>query len=600
MANPHLIALDAFGKIESFVSDLHTLETHLSKIPQWQPGLALAKQATEARRMIRELQGRLDGRLVVTLIGPSGAGKSTLFNALAGRDDLSPPGIERPTTRNLVVLSNDDRAVHHLLGPIDEKAITIHKGPAGRDLDHLILVDTPDTDSTQSPAHLNLLGQIVACSDVLVCLFDAQNPKRRDHVDFMAPLVNRFNGASLVAVVNKCDRQDPQELSRHIGPEFDAFLQSAWQTQPEAVLLISARSHLINPQWDPKAAPRHNLDQFDQLQRMVMQTLNRPNAGRDQRIANAGQIRDYVMEGARIAVDLHQQHLTDAADKLAAAERQCMHTAVALLRGEDRRQILGVNVRLYQALAQRWLGPVGWLVAIWSRLIVFGSGLTALIRFGNPISQLWGMATSWKRFKESRSALKLLNDQERVDTALNSFRTTMLTLWPDIAETLVKGGLHPDVRSLETLGMEGNAVEQALDSIWSRALDRQINRYAKGLSHVLLQLLFNLPAVGLLGYVGWLTASGFFSGQYLTSDFFLHALLTVAIILLLSFFLLQATVRLVAGKDRIQRHAFKSMEQEVSQRPLVATRRIADQLERILDLTGQRPTFTQSTRFAKN
>ena len=53
-----------------------------------------------------------------------------------------------------------------------------------------LLVDTPDTDSVASPAHHQLLHQVVARSDVLICVFDAQNPKRRDHIDFMAPLVN--------------------------------------------------------------------------------------------------------------------------------------------------------------------------------------------------------------------------------------------------------------------------------------------------------------------------------------------------------------------------------------------------------------------------
>jgi ribosome biogenesis GTPase A len=584
MANPHLIALDAVGKIESFVSDIRNLETRLRQIPQWQPGHALSKQAIEARRMIRRLQSRLDGRLVVTLIGPSGAGKSTLFNALSGSDNLSATGNERPTTRQLVALSNDTKAVHHLLGPIGEGEIAIHPGPAGKDLDHLILIDTPDTDSTQSPNHLNLLHQIVASSDVLVCVFDAQNPKRRDHVDFMAPLVNRFNGASLVAVVNKCDRLDAEELSCIIGPEFDAYLQQAWQTQPETVLLISARGHLNNPRWDAQAAPRHDQDQFDQLRNMVMETMNQPNAGRDRRIANAGQIRDYVMEETRRAVDRHKKHLAEAGEKMAAAEQRCMQTALSLLRADDHHQILGVNVRLYQALAQHWLGPVGWLVAIWSRLIVFGSGLAALVRFGNPLRQLWGMVSSWQRLKQTRSALKMLNDEDRVDTALGSFRTTLLTLWPDIAEALIKGGFHPDIRSLETLAPENNEVGRALDNLWSQALEQQINSYAKGLSHILLQLIFNLPGVGLLGYVGWLTASGFFSGHYLTSDFFLHALLTIAIVMLLSFFLLQAVVRLVVGKNRIQRRAFQGMEKAAAQRPLVATRSIADQMGGILDL----------------
>lgn len=583
MANPHLIALDNFGRIESHVRDITDIEKRLSQTPLWQPAAVLVRQAAEARRMIKGLQERIDGRLVVTLTGPSGAGKSTVFNALSGIDDLSPTGVERPTTRDLVVLANDAQAARQLIGPVNDGQITIRSSPATRDLDHLILVDTPDTDSTRSPSHLELLHQIVSRSDVLVCVFDAQNPKRRDHIDFMAPLVRRFNGGSLVAVVNKCDRHNAEELGESIGPDFDNYLKQAWQTRPEAILLISARSHLQNPQWDDRAVPRHDLDQFDQLRELVMETMNRPAAGMDRRVANAGQIRDYVMKAVREAVRLHQAHLVAAAERMSAAEQRSMQAAVAFLRADDRRQVLGVNVRLYQALAQRWLGPVGWLVAIWSRLIVFGSGLTALLRFGNPLSQLWGMVSSWRRYKKSRSALAMLNDRHRVDAALDSFRRSMLTLWPDIAEGLIEGGFHPGIRALDTLARENEGIEQSLDGMWSDALDKKINSYATGLSHPVLQLIFNLPAVAIMGYVGWLTASGFFTGQYLSADFFLHALLTIAIVLLLSFFLLQAVVRLVAGKDRIQRQVFETLEKESVQRPLVATRYIADQVDRILE-----------------
>lgn len=588
MANPRIKTLDAVGRIGSCASDIADLERRLTQLPLWQPARILTRQAVEARRMIHGIQQRLDGRLVVTLIGPSGAGKSTLFNALSGRDNLSPTGIQRPTTRELVVLTDDPQAAKRLLGPLDDGQVTLQPASAAGDLDHLILVDTPDTDSVQSTAHLDLLKQIVSQSDVLVCVFDAQNPKRRDHADFMAPLVRKFNGGSLVAVVNKCDRHDARELSEIIGPDFDAYLQEAWQTSPQSMLMISARSHLKDPQWDAGAQPRHSLDQFNQLRHLILDAMNQPNVGSDRRIANAAEIRDYVMAEARQTAARSQSHLEAAAKKMTTAEQEGLQTAISLLRADDRRQIFGISVRLYQSLAQRWMGPVGWLVAVWSRLMVFGGGLAALVRFGNPLRQIWGVVSSWRRFKESRTALDMLQDSDRVDTALDSFRRTLLMRWPDIAESLIKGGFHPEIRELASVTGD-EAVGQTLDRLWSDALDQQIQRYANGLSHLLLQLIFNLPGVAILGYVGWLTASGFFTRNYLSSDFFLHALLTIVIVLLLSFFLLQATVRLVAGKDRIQRRAFHAMEKAARQRPAMASRDIARQVDRILAMAAQKP-----------
>jgi hypothetical protein len=84
--------------------------------------------------------------------------------------------------------------------------------------------------------------------------------------------------------------------------------------------------------------------------------------------------------------------------------------------------------------------------------------------------------------------------------------------------------------------------------------------------------------------VGWLTATRFFTRQYLTSDFFMHALLTIGLVLLLCFFLLQAVVRLTASRRRIQRRAFAAVEKAAAEQPVQATRQVAEQLSRVLAL----------------
>jgi hypothetical protein len=367
-------------------------------------------------------------------------------------------------------------------------------------------------------------------------------------------------------------------LSDTVVPDFETYLRQAWPTYPQALLLISARSHLQDPGWDAHTEPRHALDQFQQLQELVLGTLNQPGAGRDRRVDNAARIRDYLAEQVGRAATRHQAALSQAAVKIAQAEQQAMQAALSALRSDDRRYLLGVNARLYQALAQRWLGPVGWLVAIWSRLIIFGSGLAALVRFGNPLRQLWGLVSTWKRYRQSRSALEMFNDPSRADAALAGFRKVLLTQWPDIAGILVAAGFDPAVRAMEIVDPENDAMSRTLDSLWSEALEAQINRWADRLSGWFLQLLFNLPGLVMLGYVGWLTAAGFFSRRYLSSDFFMHALLTIVIVLLLCFFLLQGLVRLAVGRDRIQRRAFDAMGEQVADHPQTVTRSIATQV----------------------
>jgi GTPase SAR1 family protein len=580
MAKQYLAALEARGQIETHVRDITEWQNALRKVPLWRPAAVLDKQAEEAKGIIADLKRRLDGRLVVTIIGPSGAGKSTLFNALAGKDDLSPVGSRRPTTREPLVLADDAQAARHLLGDSDNRRTIVTTGSAR----HIILVDTPDTDSVDSSEHVDALLQTVRQSDVLICVFDAQNPLRRDHADFMAPLVRRFHGASLVAVANKCDRLDARELTDEIGPGLEDYLKKAWDTQPDAVLLISARNNLHAPNWEPQAEPRHALDQFDMLKQLVFEHLNQPGIGRDRRIANAGQIRNYIAERIRQSAKSHRELLVQSLDQMAQAEQQALKEALEQLRSDDRQQLMGVQVRVYQALAQRWLGPVGWLVAIWSRLIVFGSGLTALLRFGNPLRQLWGMVSSWRRFKESRSALALLEDQTRADAALNKFLKALMIRWPDIAGQLVSAGFDTAVHDLEVTSQTQTG--SALETMWTDALTHQIDQTAKRLSNIVLQLILNLPGVALMGYVGWLTAKGFFSRVYLSSDFFLHALLTIGLILLLSFFLFQGIVRLAAGRGGIQRRAFEAVERTAAQQPVLATREIARQVATVIELAG--------------
>lgn len=580
MARQYIAALEARGQIETYVRDITQLQNTLRNVPLWRPAAVLDKQAEEAKGIIADLKRRLDGRLVVTIIGPSGAGKSTLFNALAGKDDLSAVGSRRPTTREPLVLADDVQAARHLLGDPDNRRTIVTTGSAR----HIILVDTPDTDSVDSSEHMEELLHTIRQSDVLICVFDAQNPHRRDHADFMAPLVQRFHGSSLVAVANKCDRLDARELTDEIGPGLEDYLKKAWDNQPDAVLLISARSNLHAPHWEPQAGPRHALDQFDLLKQLVFEQLNQPGMGRDRRIANAGQIYNYIADRIRQSAKAHAALLVQSLEQMAQAEQQAFKEALEQLRSDDRQQLMGVQVRIYQALAQRWLGPVGWLVAVWSRLIVFGSGLTALLRFGNPLRQLWGMVSSWRRFKQSRSALALLADQTRADAALNKFLKTMMIRWPDIADQLVSAGFDAAIHNLEVSSQAQTG--RALETMWADALTRQIDQTAKRLSNSVLQLIFNLPGVAMMGYVGWLTAKGFFSRIYLTSDFFLHALLTLGLILLLSFFLFQGIVRFATGRGRIERRAFEAVKHTAARQPVLATREIARQVATVIELAG--------------
>jgi pilus assembly protein TadC len=94
-------------------------------------------------------------------------------------------------------------------------------------------------------------------------------------------------------------------------------------------------------------------------------------------------------------------------------------------------------------------------------------------------------------------------------------------------------------------------------------LEDELAKAGRRLSGGLLQLVFNLPVLGVLGYAGWLTAVNFFSGSILSSNFFLHAFWTIVLVLFLSFFLLQAVIRLAAGKERLLVRIFSRVRETV-------------------------------------
>ncbi len=568
-ADRQIDSLQALGRMEAIGRDIRGLRDRLARAPLWLPGAGLRKQCDRALMLIAAMEERLDRKLVITFIGPCGAGKSTLLNALAGIDDLSAVGRGRPTTRGVVVLSRDRSDAAQLLERLEKEAVTLRSDPAAQSLEHAVLVDTPDTDSTEGRGHVPLVQEIIGLSDVLVCIFDAENPKRRDQVDFLAPHVARFGGESVVVVLNKCDRQEEGELRQAIVPEFRDYIEKAWGRPADSVLCVSARSHLKDPGWSPSALPRHAFDQFDLLLRTVFGGLGAPGRAVDRRIQNAAALRDYLAEEIAGEAGRDRQALAGAAAALERAQAEALGQAVTALKREDDRQAVGLNVLVYQRLAQQWLGPVGWLVALWARVLLFGSGIAALLRFGSPLRQVWGMVSTLRHARDTREAVAESTRDERAADALRAFRSAMARHWPDIAESLVTARFDPSVRREAHLLPDEDRLNRELSGLWAQALSRAVDRASRRLSGPFLQLLFNLPAVAVLAYAGWLTGGNFLAGTYLSADFFLHAFITVGVVLFLSFFLLQACIRLTAGAGRLTARAFREMKAGMEQiRPL--------------------------------
>ena len=590
ISNVKIGSIKALGKIEGFKHDVRMLCNAIDRVPMWQPGAGLRKQCDEVLRMIDHLEARFERKLIVTIIGPCGSGKSTLLNALAQVDNLSETGHRRPTTENIVVLSRETKDADHLKEQLGVSHVDMRSSPAAASLEHVLLIDTPDTDSTQQKKHIHLVQNAIAVSDILICMFDAENPKRKDHVDFLAHYVRLFNGDALMVVINKCDRQDKKELTQIIVPEFLEFIKTAWEKPIQKIFCISARQHLQDPDWDSTARPKHDFDEFIDLKQMIFGTFNRPGYSIDRRIENAQSLRDYIFEEVTLEIQKDSITLKETKQHIREAEKTALNAALSAFKKGDSKRMIGINVLVYQKLAQRWLGPVGWLIAIWARILIFGTGIVAMFRFGNPIRQLAGMVSSLFHFKESKAATAEAERSDWIDFAMKDFRLSVLQDWPDIAESLVNARFDRRVRKVDQVLSDNITLNQDLNSLWNDALDHAMESASQNLSGLILQFLFNLPVIGILGHVGWITARDYFTGQYLSSDFFLHAFLTIAITLFLSFFVFQGCVRLAAGPERITRKAFEKMKHQVEQFQPISMNPIGEQIDTLLTLGAADPS----------
>jgi GTPase SAR1 family protein len=563
MMDAQMAKLRAMGELETIRTDIQELSETLKGLNLWRPAVGIRKACDESLLMLDRMVERFDRKLVVTLVGPSGSGKSTLLNALSGQDNLSPSGHRRPTTQHVVAFCRQSADAEQLADQLGLDNIRIHASPAAEALENIILIDTPDTDSTHQDRHIPIIHKVITLSDVLVCVFDGENPKRRDHTDFLTPYVQLFSGESLVVAVNKCDRLAEYELTDTIMPEFSRYIRDAWSAKPAAVLSVSARSHLKNPGWDAEALPKHDRNQFDQLQQLIVGTFNRSGFSVDRRLENARRLRAHLRQTVQAEAQKEIKHLDTAIDQMAASQAEAMRHALTAFRGDGNALMPGINVRLYQQLAQRWLGPVGWLVAVWARILVFGTGIAALLRFGNPVRQIFGAVSAVKHYANSKKATDAADRGSGAGMALQRYDSAIARVWPDIAETMIKARFAPVVREARHAPGYGEEIGQRLSQIWNDALEDELATAGRRLSGGLLQLVFNLPVLGILGYAAWQTAVNFFAGSILSSDFFLHAFWTIVLVLFLSFFLLQGVIRLAAGKERLLEHIFIQVREAV-------------------------------------
>jgi len=143
---------------EDILSVIETLDDIAGYDGPWRP---LASEAGLLRARVRELrerEARLDDLLVIALVGGSGVGKSTLLNAIAG-DQLAETSEFRPCT--------SVPTVYHPPGA--RVGMPQWRAVSGSALEHLVIVDTPDSDTIVREHRQTVQEALAQCDLILIC-----------------------------------------------------------------------------------------------------------------------------------------------------------------------------------------------------------------------------------------------------------------------------------------------------------------------------------------------------------------------------------------------------------------------------------------------
>ena len=553
--------LKARGRLSAAREAVAAYQDMAGAAPHWNPAHVLQAECRAATGLLDKMAERLDRKLVVALIGPSGAGKSTLLNALSGDDRLSRSGHDRPTTREVVVFCRSRADADLLLAGLGSDTVFVAERPAAVGLEHVILVDTPDMDSTESEKFHPVLEKTLALTDVLVCVLNAENPKRRDTVVFLKRFVDLFPGTALFVVLNRCDRLAEQELKEVILPDLQNHLETAWQRDVDHIFCTSARSHLNEPRWPEDEKPLHDFDQYPQLRDLIYGGLSRGGRFVDTRVERADHLVELIRGSVRASVAAVMEPLTRVRQDILALELKATTAASTALKESGTQMLTGIQALFYQNLAGRWWGPIGWLVALWARFLMAGAGVVATLRFGNPVLQLWGLVSSLVRYRKTRDAVEEAAAGGEMGPVMLKYRFMLQQAWPDIADKLIALGFNGGVRDTAAVLPDEKTLEQHLSASWRSKMEAVMDHRAASVSGFVLQLAFNLPTLAVMGLFAFQSVKNFLLQSTLPSGYFLHAAVSVLMVWLLSFVLLQIIVRFASGRSLVDK-TFKRLIEE--------------------------------------
>ena len=519
-------------RLENEKQALASVKSRLDSLRFWTPAAKLSNVVEETLSVVDGLADRLEAKAVVAVVGGTGAGKSTLVNALCGKDGAVKDGNSRPTTRSITALARTVGDADVLLENLKPGEITVRQDFGFRFHD-VVLVDTPDTDSSECADYSDLLDRVLQRADALVCVFPAQDPKRRDNLVRLAEKVSQYQAEHVFLVLNQCDRITEGELDE-IRRDFEQNIRKSW-TKTGRVFLVSARASLENPNWTDGERPLHGVNEFAALCSAIRELDGSRFA--DRRIERARELR---RETERYVRDC----ICECGDWDALCDdlKKFEGELVGRLVEEEADRLVSrtgdFSTLVYRRSAERWHGPIGFYL----HAGMFIGSVVSALRYLNPFN--WpkrAVAKFQGIFNKGRSDEESLCD-ESLEFDWDAVKGAVLDGWPGIGPELVgKFKMSPDLIDAEKAVVLDD-LERTLMQQWHRSLNESVDKMARAKSRPFWQFTAHLPLVAMLSWSFYELIVDYCRGQYLPPAYFQHLGTIVLLLWLLPSWLVRSMI----------------------------------------------------------